>query len=353
VALEEYLLGRHLWNQRTLRRTRDAIQHFRNALTHDQAYAPAHSALGDAYLWLGEQGGMPQQEGCALALTAIKDALQADESLAEAHVAMGAWQLNCAWNWQEAEREFRRALELNSGSAAVHQYYGRALSRFTRRFDEAFSELKRARELDPLSPTIRAYLGQGYLFARQYDTAGQQLQEALELNPEHALLLHNLGELSLAQGRWNDAVTNLERSLQRPGDKSSHYLAMLGAAYARAGRHNEARTILEELNRRASDGLVSDFDMAAFHVALGDGDRSLTLLERGYARRDYWLPEMAAWPWFDSLRTNSRYQALLRKMNLPWGSRNGVSFHESPRGGLHQTPTTALPISGPSLSRTR
>ena len=232
---------------------------------------------------------------------------------------MAGWQLNCAWNWQAAEGEFRRALELNSGSAAVHQYYGRALSRFTRRFDEAFAELRRARELDPLSPTIRAYVGQGYLFARQYDRAGQQLQEALELNPEHALLLHNLGELSLAQGRWTDAVTYLERSLQRPGDKSSHYLAMLGAGYARAGRHNEARKILEELTGRASDGLVSDFDMAAFHVALGDVDRSLTLLERGYARRDYWLPEMAAWPWFDSFRANSRYQELLRKMKLPWG----------------------------------
>src|SRR6185503_9461562 len=103
--------------------------------------------------------------------------------------------------------------------AAVHQYYGRSLSRFTRRYDEAFTELKRARELDPLSPTIRAYIGQGYLFARQYETADHELREALELNPGHALLLHNLGELSLARGRWTDAVTYLEQSLERPGDK--------------------------------------------------------------------------------------------------------------------------------------
>ena len=349
MALESYLLGRHLWNQRTLRRTRDAIQHFRKALTHDSAYAPAHSALGDAYLWLGEQGGMPQQEGCTLAVAAIKDALQADESLAEAHVAMAGWQLNCAWNWQQAEREYQRALELNSGSAAVHQYYGRSLSRFTRRFDEAFTELRRARELDPLSPTIRAYVGQGYLFARQYDMAGEQLQEALELNPEHALLLHNLGELSLAQGRWTDAVGYLERSLQGPGDTSSHYLAMLGAAYARAGRHGEARSILQELDRRVSDGLVSDFDMAALHIAFGDGDEALALLERGYARRDYWLPEMAAWPWFDSLRAASRYQELLRKMNLPWGAASArtsakVPVNEAPlnaRGAMMRTRASA------------
>ena len=149
---------------------------------------------------------------------------------------------------------------------------------------------------------------------------GRHTAFPLELNPEHALPLHNLGELFLAQGRWSDAVTYLERSLQGPGDKSSHYLAMLGAAYARAGRANEARSILEELNQRVSDGLVSDFDMAAFHVALGDGDRALAVLERGYARRDYWLPEMTAWPWFDSLRTNSRHQELLRKMNVPWGA---------------------------------
>ncbi len=318
MAFELYLLGRHKWNQRTLQRAREAIENFREALRHDGSYAPAHAALGDTYLWLAEQGGMPQPEGCAFAAAAIRQAFQADESLAEAHVAMAMWQLNCEWNWRAAEREFQRALELNPGSAAVHQYYGRALSRVTRRFDDALRQLQRARELDPLSPTIRAYVSQNYMFAGQYGVAGEQLREALEINPDHALLLHSLGEWFLAQGRWAEAVTYLERSLRGPGDQSSHYLAMLGAAHARASRPEDARRILNELNGRASKGLVSAFDMATLRVALGAVDQALTDLERGYEQRDYWLPEMAAWPWFDALRSNARYQELLRKMKLPW-----------------------------------
>ncbi|MEX2180423.1 MAG: protein kinase [Gemmatimonadaceae bacterium] len=318
AAFELYLLGRHQWNQRTLPGSRDAVENFKKALSHDAAYAPVHAALGATYLWLGEQGGMPQQEGCRLAAAAIDQALREDQSLAEAHVAKAMWQLNCEWNWREAEGEFQRALELNPGSATVHQYYGRALGRVTTRYDEGLRELQRARDLDPLSATIRAYISQNYLFAGQYDVAAQQLLEALAINPDHVLLLHSLGEVRLAQGRWTDAVTYLEKSIQGPGMQSSHYLAMLGAAYARASRKQEAGQILAELNGREREGLVSAFDMAALHAALGDDGQALTWLERGYTRKDYWLVEMTAWPWFAHLRANSRYQQVLANMQLPW-----------------------------------
>jgi len=318
AAFELYLLGRHQWNQRTLQGARNAIENLKKALSHDAAYAPAHAALGDMYLWLAEQGGMPQQEGCTLAATAIDQAIREDQSLAEAHVAKAMWQLNCEWNWRETEAEFKRALALNPGSAAVHQYYGRALSRVTNRYHEALGELQRARDLDPLSPTIRAYISQNRLFAKQYEVAAQQLLEALKINPDHALLLHGLGELRMAQGRWTDAVANLEKSISGPGEQSSHYLAMLGAAYARAGRKQDAGRILAELSRRASEGLASAFDMAALHAALGDDKEALTWLERGYVGKDYWLVEMTAWPWFDDLRANPRYQRVLANMKLPW-----------------------------------
>jgi len=317
-AFELFLLGRHQFNQRTLQRVRQSIESFRQALEIDPEYAPAQAATGDAYLWLAEQGGTPQRDGCSLAETAIRRATQLDESSAEAHVSMAVWLLSCAWNWGAAEREFRRALELSPGSAMAHQYYGRALSRVTRRFDEALAELQRARELDPLSPTIRAYVSQNHLFAGQHDLAAGQLLEALEVNPDHALLLHNLGELYLAEGRWTDAVAYLERSVLRQGDKSSHYLAMLGSAYSRAGRQVEARKILNELELRSKQDLVSAFDMASLHVALADEEQALNWLERGYAQKDLWLPEMTAWPWFDSLRSEPRFQDLLERMKLPW-----------------------------------
>jgi predicted Zn-dependent protease len=200
----------------------------------------------------------------------------------------------------------------------VHQYYGRALSRVTKRHDEGLRELQQARELDPLSPTIRVYVSQNYFFTRQYDSAATHLHDALALNPDHALVLHSLGELSLAQGQWNEAVTFLEQSIGRTGAQSSHYLAMLGIAYARANRRAKAVGILNRLEERVAQDLVSAFDMAALQLALGAKGEALAWLERGYVRKDYWLPELKAWPWFDSLKGEPRYEDLLLKMKLPW-----------------------------------
>jgi tetratricopeptide (TPR) repeat protein len=298
--------------------TRDAIENFRLALHLDSAYAPALAALGDAYLWLGEQGGLPQDDGCALASAAVRTALAIDQSLAEAHVAMAMWQFNCNWNWREAEREFHEAIDLSPGSAWVHQYYGRALSRATRRLDEGLRELQRAKELDPLSPTIRVYIGQNNLFAKQFAAAGETFREASTIDPDYVLLLHSQGELSLAEGRWDEAISFLEQSLAQPGQQSSHYLAVMGAAYAHAGRRQEAMRILDELNHRAGERLVSAFDLALLHVALGDQQQALTWLERGYDRRDYWLPEILAWPWFEPLQSDPRFREIVRKMQLPW-----------------------------------
>ena len=317
-AFELYLLGRHQWNRRSVQLAREAIGNLKQALRLDSAYAPAHAALGDAYLWIGEQGVIPQDEGCGLAAAASRAALRFDESLADAHVTMAGWLVSCNWNWPEAEREYRRALELNPGSATVHQYYGRALSRLTRRSAEGLRELQNAKELDPLSPTIRAYLGQHYLFTRQLDTAAQTFRDALTITPDHALLLHSAGEVAIAQGRWSEAIGFLERSLQQPGRQSAHYLAILGVAYAGGNRRPDALRILADLRSRSSEDLVSGFDMAHLSLALGDRDQALTWLEHSLERRDTWLPELLAWPWFESLESIPRYQEIVRIMRLPW-----------------------------------
>jgi serine/threonine-protein kinase len=240
-------------------------------------------------------------------------AVALDQANADAQTSMAMWQLQCAWNWPEADRAFQRALALNPGSALVHQYYARALARVARRFDDALRELERARELDPLSVPIRAYLGQTWLFKKEYPRAASVLGEALAENPGHVLLLHNLGEVAMAQGRWSEAVEYLEPSV-RPGEQSAHYLAILAAAFARAGREQEAARILTTLEQRAGEGLVSPFDMALVHLALGADGEALDWLERGYDLRDVWLLEMTAWPWFDSLQPDPRFQALLRRI---------------------------------------
>jgi len=314
-AFELYLLGRHQFSQRGVDQVRRAVETFRRAVTSDPDYGPAHAALGDAYLWLAEQGGMPQRQGCAEAGTAIMRAVALDESNADGQVSMAMWQLGCAWNWPETDRAFQRALVLNPGSALVHQYYARVLARVARRFDDARQELERARELDPLSVPVRAYLGQTFLFAKQYQRATEVLKEALAENPGHVLLLHNLGEVAMAEGRWAEAVGYLEPSVRGADEQSAHYLAILAAAYARAGRKGEATLILTTLQERAGQDLVSPFDMALVHLALGADGEALDWLERGYALRDVWLLEMTAWPWFDALQPNPRFQALLRQID--------------------------------------
>jgi TolB-like protein/Tfp pilus assembly protein PilF len=315
-AYELYMLGRHYWNQRTIEQYKQAVESFLEALDHDPNYAPAYAALADAYMWLGEQGGMPQGEARQASAGALKNALALDETLPDAHVSMGLWKLRFDWDWAGSDREFQRALELNPGSASAHQMYGRTLS-FAGRFDDAGRELEKALELDPLSITANAYLGQVYLHARQYYRAEEQLRKTLRIDPNHALTHHNLGELYLAQGRWPEAVQELERSIAGSADPSSHYLAMLACGYARAGRKTEAVKILKELERRSAEGRASAFDVASLHVALSEREQALAWLERGYAQRDYWLVEIRAWPWFDSLRSDRRFQDLLLRMRFP------------------------------------
>ena len=315
-AYELYVLGRHQWNQRTLERYEQAVESFLEALDHDPEYAPAYAALADAYMWLGEQGGMPQREARYAAAGALEKALALDETLADAHVSMGLWKLRFDWDWAAAEREFQRAVELNPGSASAHQMYGRSLS-FAGRFDDAQRELEKARALDPVSVPVNAYIGQVYLHARQYDRAEEQLQKTLKIDPNHVLTRHNLGELYLAQGRPAEALKELERSVAGSAEPSSHYLAMLGCAYAKSSRRTEAFKILNELERRSGKGLASAFDVASLYVALSEKERALAWLERAYTQRDYWLVEIQAWPWFDSLRSDRRFQDLLRRMRFP------------------------------------
>jgi serine/threonine-protein kinase len=319
-AYELYVLGRHFWNRRTLDGYRQAVTSYLGALDRDSTYAAAYAALADAYLLLGEQGGMPQEGARQAAAAALGKALALDETLADAHVSMGLWKLRFEWDWDAAEREFRRALELRPGSAAAHQMYGRSLS-FVGRYQDALRELETARELDPLSVPINAYIGQVHLHARQYDLAAEQFAKALRIDANHVLALHNLGELFLAQGRWTEAVQALERSVAGSTEPSSHYLAMLACGYARVNRRAEAVRILEDLEQRSSEHRASWFDLASLHVALGNREQALARLERGLAERDYWMVEIESWPWLDPLRSDPRYQDILRQMRFPFQGR--------------------------------
>jgi len=315
-AFELYATGLHQWNQRTLDGYKRAIESYRQALEKDPDYALVHASLAEAYMLLGEQGGMPQAEARPLAGASVRRALELDGNLAEAHGSFASYTFYYDWNWEEAERAFGRAVELNPGHAGIHRSYGRALG-FLGRYDDAIRHLERARELDPLSVISGAYLGQTYLFLRQYGRAAEHLQRTLELNPNHPLVCHNMGELFLAQGRFGDAIAQLERSVEVSPEPSAHYRAILGCAYARGNQRRKALAILNDLEERWTRGLVSDFDLGVLRLMLGDADSAMAALEHGYAQRDVWLSQLRGWPWFDALKSDPRYQEVVRKMNFP------------------------------------
>src|SRR5687767_6755620 len=313
-AYEFYLTGRHFWNQRTLQSYKQAIESYKKALEHDSSYAPAYAALADCYILLGEQGGMLQKETRVLADNAIQKALSLNNNLAEVYAANGLWNLDYEWNWAEAEKAFKKSIELNPGYALAYQWYGRALG-FIGRFDEAIINLEKAKELDPLSPIIVAYIGQVYIYSKKYNKAEEALQQALKVHPNHPLILHNIGELYMAEGRYDEAIVPLKQSAESA--VSVHYEAMLGFAYGRAGRREEAIAIVKNFLQRSGTGLISEFNLAAVYAALGEKEKALNELEKGYEQRDVWMKELKAWPWFDSLRNERRYQVLMQKMNFP------------------------------------
>jgi TolB-like protein/Tfp pilus assembly protein PilF len=313
-AYEYYLIGRHFWNQRTIQSYKQAIESYKKALDMDSSYAPAYAALADCYILLGEQGGMPQNEARLLAKESINTALKLNENLAEAHASNGFWKLSYEWNWTEAEKEFKRAIELNPGFVIAYQLYGRTLG-FIRRFDEALVLLAKAKELDPLSPVIVAYTAQVYLFAKQYKKSDEVLQQALKLHPNHPLILHNIGELYIAQGRYAEAIAPLKKSAEEAA--SVHYKAMLALAYARANRQQDATNILNELLNNPDQQAISGFNIACIYLALGNKELALKQLERGYEQRDVWMKELKAWPWLDALQNEPRYKDLMRKLNFP------------------------------------
>ena len=313
-AYEFYLTGRHYWNQRTINGYKQAVESYKKALEQDSSNAPVYAALAESYILLGEQGGMPQQEARQLSNESIQKALALNNKLAEAYSSQGVWKLSYEWNWSESEKAFKRALELNPGYAITYQWYGRTLG-FIGRFDEAIKLLERARELDPLSPVIVAYIGQVYIYAKQYKKAEEQLQEALKVHPNHPLILHNIGELYIAQGRYAEAVVPLKQSAEM--SISVHYQAMLGYAYARANQKEEAEKILNNLLSNTDPNLISGFNLGAVYMALGNKKEALHQLEKSYEQHDVWLKELKAWPWFDDLRNELRYNNLMKRMNFP------------------------------------
>ena len=315
-AHEAYLMGRYQWTRRTEESLNRSIQYFQKAIEKDPGYAPAYAGLADSYANLGDNGFRRPRDVFPVARAAAVRALQLDPTLAEAHTSLGSVMKAYDWDWPGAEKELRRAIELNPNYATAHQFYGELLESEAR-FPEAVAELKRARQLDPFAPRIHSTLVWILYLARRYKEGLEAAQKGIEVDPHHAAFFSDRGLIYLQEGMYERALADFRKAEDLlPGPYYPHLCLVL--AYAASGRKREALKVLAELNDLSKRRYVMPSLLAVAYSDLGDNQRAFTWLERAYEQRDPWLGFMLkSDPGFDPLRSNPRFQDILRRMNFP------------------------------------
>jgi TolB-like protein/Tfp pilus assembly protein PilF len=311
-AYHLYVKGRYIWSKRRREEYGQAIEYFQQAITKDPTYALAWVGLADCYALGG--GGRSSRETYPKAKEAATRALELDATLAEAHAAMGKVQMFYDWSLVAAEAEFKHAIELDPNYATAYQYYADCLAAMGRT-DEALAQIKLARALDPLSELLIRDTGRVLYYARRYDEAATQCRTALEMNARFQPAIDSLGDIYLQQRRHGEAIAQYQQALKlAPG--MALMKAQLAHAYAAAGRSDEAHQILAELLAQAKERPVPAFDLAIIYLGLGNRDEALRQLEQAYEERFYRLIYLGADPLFDPLRSDARFNDLLRRIGL-------------------------------------
>ena len=313
-AHELYLKGRFFWNKRNTVELRKAIEYFNQAIAKDPNYALAYAGLADSYLLLPTYGSTSTPEAVAPARTALKKALELDDSLAEAHASFGLLYLTEA-HPDRAITELERAIALNPNYATAHHWLmfsHLALGHL----DPAIAEGKRALELDPLSLIINADFAWAYFCARRFDEAEAQARKTLEIDPNFFRVHYYLGEVLQFKGRLAEAIPEYQKAFDLNGDPYS--LGMLGQAYARNGRKDEAQKVLARLNEQAKSRYVARYAVALVDLGLGQKDSALDELERAYERGETnYLFRVKVDPMLEYLCGDPRFETLVQKVVAP------------------------------------
>ncbi len=290
---------------------RSAIGNFQKAIDKDPNYAQAYAALANNYEWMGQAGWMPYSEAFSKGKAAAIKAIALDEALPDGHVALAYAAMYLDWDWATEGTEFKRALELNPNSATVRWAYSSYLEHMGR-LPEAISELQLALQLDPVSSRAFQNSAFVYYYARQYDQALSQMQRASALQHEPTELIYALAVIYVEKGMYEEAI----QQFQKLGDQP-HALGHMGNAYARMRREAEAREMISELQRHVQNTGVGRYEIALVYAGLGEKDEAFAWLEKSFAARDKGLTYLKIDPCLDPLRSDSRFQDLVRRVGLP------------------------------------
>jgi len=309
-----YLKGRYFWSKRTEEDIQTGLDYFQQAVDLDPGYSLAWVGIADTWIFRGWYSRLAPREAFPKAKSAAMRALALDSTLAEAHASMAHIHLEFDYDWDAAEREYRRAIELDPRYPIAHHWYGGFLSAMGRH-DEALRQAETARALDPLSLIIQTWVGLRYYFAGKYEEAIAEYRKALELDQDFAPAHWHLGWAYQQTGRFREGVSEAERALALDSENLL-YLASLGQAYARAGMTSEARATLARLAQASTNRHVSAYHVAVIHIALGDTRAGLDWLERAYDEQSPWIGYLRVDPRVDPVRSHPRFEGLLEKARL-------------------------------------
>jgi len=312
-----YLRGRYHWNKRTEEDILKGIGYFQQAIEKDPTYALAYAGLADSYGLLYNYTGLASSETFPKAKAAALKALELDDTLAQAHATLALTYEKFDWDFSAAEKEFRRAIELDPRYPTAHHWYSLVLSEIGRH-EEAIAQAERAYEIDPLSPIISNLRAAVFYNARQFDRAIDAARKTIELDKNFNVSPLSLG-WSLEQKRmYPEAIAALEEAVRLSG-RWIQAVAALGHAYAVSDRREEAMRLIEELKGRSERGQDSLVNIALVYAGLGQNDEAMVWLEKAYRVRSAWLLQLSLKvdPRWDTLRSDARFQDLLRRIGFP------------------------------------
>jgi len=314
-AYQLYLKGRFQWNKRTGDALKLSIAYFNQAIEKDPGFALAYAGLADCYVVPASR--LPPREGMPKAKAAALHALALDETLAEAHTSLGRVLAVYEWNWASAEKEYKRAIELNPRYAVAHQWYGGWYQAMGHP-NEAIMERKLAQELDPLSLIVNFEVGLAFYYARDYDKAIQQFQKALELDQNFPPAQQFLGASYEQKGMNDEAIAEFKKAIPLLGGSEwALTRGGLGYIYGALGKKSEALALIEELKKLSAQEYVPAPSMALIYAGLGDKDQAFLWLEKAYEERAFQMQWLGVEPRWDSLHSDPRFADLKRRMGLP------------------------------------
>jgi TolB-like protein/DNA-binding winged helix-turn-helix (wHTH) protein/Tfp pilus assembly protein PilF len=306
-AFDFYLKGRYFWNKRSLDGFEQAIKYFQQAIAKDPDYALAYAGLADSYALLPGYSMTPQTELLPKARAAALKALQLDEGLAEAHTSLALITENYDWDWQTAEKEYLRAIELNPNYATAHHWYAEYLT-WVGRFDEALRESERARQLDPLSLIIASDNAMIFYYSRQYNRAAKGFNAVLEMDPAFPRA-RMIRVVDVETGQFAEAMADIDKYTPNNYWDKAYTLG-------RAGRMAEAQHAFEELKELSRHRPVDPAAFAWACVGMGKKDEALAWLDKAYARHSNSMSALKIEPGWDPLRGDPRFQRLMQKVGL-------------------------------------